>query len=376
MRPIRILYVNGGIMHRGGIESYMMNYYRHIDRSIIQIDFIVHGFDKGVYDDEIKSLGGRIYNIPVKSKDYFGNIKALKKIFNCGEYRIVHSHLDAMSMVILKTAKECGIPIRIAHSHNTQHLTNNCMKYLLNEYARKNVKKYATHLLACSEAAGRWLYGNKAYDEGKVKLVNNAIEFDKFAFNKQRRDLIRAQLGLENNFVIGHVGRFDYQKNHMFLLETFNATLKQIPNAKLLLIGEGHLEEQIKAKIKELGIKENVVLLGARSDINELLNSFDLFLLPSLFEGLPVVLIESQANGLVCIASDKITKSVDITKKTTFLPLEEDKKIWVRNISESKQKVQSREIQRKEFEEKGYSIELESRLLQDFYISLVEKGNI
>lgn len=373
MEPIRVLYVNGGIMHRGGIEAYMMNYYRHIDRKKVQIDFVVHGFEKGVYDDEIREMGGKIYNVPIKSKDYIGNIRALKAIFNTGEYKIIHSHMDAMSMVVLKIAKQCGVPIRIAHSHNTQHLTNSKIKYMLNEYARRNINKYATHLFACSEAAGRWLFGNAKYDSGDVVLVNNAIEIEKFQFNEAKRELLRQQLGLSNNFVIGHVGRFDYQKNHLFLLNIFQETLKYIPNAKLVLIGEGHLKEKITKKIRDLEIEERVMMLGLRSDVNDLNNMFDIFLLPSLFEGLPVVAIEAQANGLPCLFSDTITKEVQVTDLVKFMSKEQTALDWGVEINRVLQQNNIRRSKKNILISNGYSIEDEAQRLENMYISLIEE---
>lgn len=372
MNPIRVLYVNGGIMDRGGISAYMMNYYRHIDRSKVQIDFVIHGFEKGVNDDEIRSTGGQIYNVPVKSRDYFGNTKALKKIFNSGIYKIIHSHMDAMSIVPLKVAKDCGVPIRIAHSHNTQHLTKNKIKFMFNEYARKNIKKYATNLYACSEDAGRWLYGNKAFNDRKVTLINNAIELDNFAFSLQKRNIIREQLGLKENFVIGHIGRFDYQKNHMFLLEIFKATLGKKPDAKLLLIGDGHLREQIKERIEQLGIKKSVVMLGLRDDVNDLLNAFDLLLLPSLFEGLGIVLIEAQTNGLRCIVSHGVPQAVNITNLVSHKSLDETAIHWADQINQLEDNSNERESYLSQMSEGGYGINIEAPKLMNLYISLIK----
>lgn len=372
MKPFRILYVYAGTMNRGGIESYMMNSYRHIDRTKIQIDFIVHGFEKGVYDDEIESMGGKIYHVPVKSRDFFGNIKAFKEIFNTGKYKIVHSHMDAMSMVVLKIAKHCGIPIRIAHSHNTQHVTNNKINFAINEYARINIKRYATNYFACSEKAGRWLFGDQAFNDGKVTLINNAIEIEKFTFNKQKRNLLREKLELENNFVIGHIGRFDYQKNHLFLLDIFYETLKQVPNAKLLLIGDGHLKEKIITKIKQLDIEDNIVMMGVRSDIKDLLNVFDLFILPSLFEGLGIVLIEAQANGLKCIASDEVPDIANITNLVSFVSLLDSPINWAYKINELRHNSNERQDEQKLLTLNGYNINVESEKLQNTYISLME----
>jgi len=198
MSPIRILHVLGGVFRHGGTETFLMSYYRNIDRSKIQFDFVVHGFEKGVYDDEVKELGGKIYNVPIKSKDYFGNIRALKTIFNSGEYFIVHSHMDAMGMVVLKLAKKYGISVRLAHALNTDHQTNNKIQYALHEYARNSIKKYATHLLACSELAAKWLYGEDAVKTGSVKIVKTAIDYYKFNYNDDYRNRFRHQMNIED----------------------------------------------------------------------------------------------------------------------------------------------------------------------------------
>jgi len=370
MDKIKILYINGNIMKRGGIESYMMNYYRHLDHNKIQIDFVVLGFEKGVYDDEIQALGGKIYHIPKKSKNYLGYIKELREIFSTGKYKIVHSHLDAMSMTVLKQAKKCNVPIRIAHSHNTQHLTNNFIKVQINEYARKRIRNYATHLFACSEAAGRWLFGNEAVDKGKVNIIKNAIDINKFIFNEEKRKEFRKELNInESEFVIGHVGRFDYQKNHEFLLDVFANVLKTIPNAKLVLVGDGDLRKEIENKISFLNIKDNVIILGVREDVNNLYNLFDLFVLPSHFEGLGIVAIEAQANGVQCIVSDVVPEEAKVTDKIKFLSLN-NTDLWTKTIVDFSNMKISRKIDKKHIADLGYDINVEAKKLQEMYISL------
>ena len=367
MEKVKVLYIIGGIMSRGGIESYTMNYYRNIDKSKIQMDFVVHGDGKGVYDDEILSNGGHIYHVPIKSKDYFGNIRALKKIFLSGGYKIVHAEMDAMNYVVLKLAKKCGIPVRISHSHNTQHLTQNKIKYFINEYARKKVHKYATHLFACSELAGKWLYGEENYNAGNVKVINNAIELERFKFDEEKRINTRKELGIGEEFVIGHVGRLHFEKNHMFLIQIFKEILKREEKAKLVLIGAGPLEKQIKEKIKEEKLEDKIIMLKNRDDINKLMSCFDIFVLPSLFEGLPIVAIEAQANGLPCIFADTITKQVKLTDNVEFLKLEEVE-TWVDSI------IKMFKYPRKDNIEllvrKGYSIKKEAEKLQDLYIKI------
>lgn len=372
MNPKRILYINGGIMAQGGIESFMMNYYRHIDRNKIQIDFVVHGFEKGYYDDEIKALGGVIYNIPVKSKNYNGNIKSLKKIFNSKKYVLIHSHLDAMNTVVLRIAKQCGIPIRIAHSHNTNHLTNNKLKIRLNEIARKNIKKYATHLFACSEDAGRWLFGDKAFENGEILIINNAIDLDNYKFDKDIRLKMRKKLNLETETVYGHVGRFDYQKNHEFILEVFKEVVKEKPDSKLLLVGNGHLKEKILNQVNNLKLSDNVILMGTRSDIADLVSVMDVFIFPSLFEGLGMVLIEAQANGLNCIASTNLPKEVRQTELVTFLSLSLGAKKWADHILNLNVDRKGKENVIKLLTDSGYNINHEVKKLEKKYISLID----
>lgn len=374
MKPQRILYVNGGTMQRGGIESFMMSYYRNIDREKIQIDFIVHGFEEGAYDQEIERLGGRIFNVPIKSKNYFGNIKAIESILSSNDYKIIHSHLDAMSIVILKIAKKCGIPYRIAHSHNTDHLTKNKFKYLLNELARKRINNYATHFYACSKPAGTWLFGERQMKSGKVKIVNNAINLNDYTFNESIREVIRERLNISDKFVVGHVGRLDYQKNHDYLIDIFYELLKRKPNSVLVLVGDGILKKEIRDKINKLRINNQVMLLGPRNDVNLLLNSFDYFLLPSKFEGLGISLIEAQANGLKGITSINTPKEVNVTGNINFISTD-DKDIseWVKTIiSESEyERVPNREKLR----EAGYDIKLEAKKLQKVYLDLLEGKN-
>lgn len=372
MEPIRILYVNGGPLNRGGIESYMMNYYRHIERDKIQIDFISLGLKKSAYDDEIELLGGHIYYLPQKSKNYFGYISGLRRILQSGKYNIVHTHMDAMGITVLKEAKKINIPIRIAHSHNTKHLTNNYIKFLMNEYARINIKKYTTHMFACSELSGRWLFGNKAYDNKKVNIIKNAIDINKFKFDEEKRLKLRKSLNLSSkDIILGHIGRFDYQKNHVFLLNIFSRMIQKNKMIKLILIGDGHLREEIEEKIIELQLQDNVIMLGLIQDTSDYYNIFDVFILPSLFEGLPVVGIEAQANGLPCLFSDSITRELDINENVEFISLDYPD-IWIEKIFE---KINNKRIIGQEkLIDYGYDINSEAKKLQRKYLLLEGKN--
>lgn len=371
MEPIRILYVYGGIMQHGGTESYMMNYYRNMNRNKIQIDFVVHGFAEGVYDKEIRQLGGKIYNIPVKSRNFQGNIQALRNIFKSGHYKIVHSHMDAMNAVVLREAQKCGIKVRIAHSHNTQHLTRNIIKYFVNEGARIMIRKYATNYFACSKAAGKWLFGKNSIEQNRVKIIHNAIDVNKYKNNKILRNKLRKKYGIIDNFVIGHVGRFDYQKNHSKLIEIFKEVTKLCPKAKLVLVGDGQLRNKIITKIKKYNLTDKVILLGERDDVDKIMNMFDIFLFPSHFEGLGIVLIEAQATGIYCVASDVISKETAVTDNIMYLPLTHTSREWAKKIININTAKINRDNKEKIIQA-DYSIEIEAEKLQSMYLRLQE----
>ncbi len=316
----RILYVVGGKFRRGGTEAYIMNYYRHMDKSRFQIDFLVHGHEKGVYDDEIESLGGRIYYVPLKSQRPVKNIRMIYNICKAGGYQMVHAHMDAMSYVPLKIAGKCGIKIRIAHSHNTAHMADNKMKILFNEYARKKLPLAATHYFACSQMAGKWLFGEKNIDQ--VAVIPNAIDIDKFRYNKMMRKSVREKMGCtDSDIVIGHVGRYEYAKNHEYLIEVFNRLRKVSGQYRLVLIGDGSLKGAVKEKVRSYGLSESVIFVDACGNVNEYYNAFDLFCMPSRFEGFSIALLEAQCNGLMCIVADTLTAEIDITGNVQFIPI-------------------------------------------------------
>ena len=296
--PIRIAQIVGKWLG-GGVEAVVMNYYRHLDHDKIQFDFICDDDSTNIPYDEIEKLGGKVILIPPYQK-VFKYQKELRRVLRDGKYKIVHSHINTLSVFPLYAAKKVGVPVRIAHSHSTTN-KKEWKKNLLKQVLRPFSKKYATNYMCCSELAGRWLFGDKTYDEGKVYLLNNAIDLDKFKYDKKIRDKKRKELGIkEDTIVIGHIGRFVAQKNHTFLIDIFNQFHKKKKNSILLLAGQGPLQEEIKNKVRELGLNDSVRFLGQRNDANELYQVFDVFLLPSLYEGLPVVGVEAQASGLLC----------------------------------------------------------------------------
>lgn len=358
--PIRVLHVVTH-MNRGGLETMIMNYYRHIDRTKIQFDFLTHREGKKDYDDEILKLGGKIYHLPpLNPFDKKGYLKKLDDFFReHPEYKIVHSHLDCMSAYPLKAAKKHGVPVRIAHSHNTSQERN--LKYLIKLYSRSLIPKYATDLFACGEEAGKWMFKSCPF-----VVMRNAIDAQKFVYDSEAAKQKREELGIEDKFVLGHVGRFNLQKNHELLIEIFNEVCKRNEKAVLLLVGTGELEEKIREKVRNLGLNEKVMFLGVRGDIPELMQAMDMFVFPSLFEGLPVTLVEAQAAGLPCVVSDTITKEINIIDNMRFLEINGAASKWAEEIEK---KGERKKEAYKMIEEAGFDIKRNAEWLQKFYFA-------
>mgnify|MGYP003303524269 CR=1 FL=1 len=366
--PIRIAHIVGKWVG-GGVEAVIMNYYRHIDKSKIQFDFICDSDSTNIPYEEIESMGGRVIIVPPYQK-LFKYQKELKKVFRDGYYKIVHSHINTLSVFPLRIAKKVGIPVRIAHSHSTTN-KKEWKKNLMKQVLRPFSKVYATDFFACSELAGRWLFGNKEYDKGNVYLLNNAIDVDKFKYDEELRKKKRKELGIDDDIlVIGHVGRFVEQKNHEFLIEIFNQICKKEKDAVLLLVGQGPLEYKIKEKVKAYGLTDNIKILGQRNDVNELYQAFDVFLLPSLYEGLPVVGVEAQASGLLCLFSSAMTKETKVLDSTLFLDLNLSSIEWsdiiIKNYYNYKRKITKKEVSEKKFDIKNESYELEKEYIKLF----------
>lgn len=366
-KPIRVAQIIGKWLG-GGVESVVMNYYRNIDRSEIQFDFICDEDSTNIPYDEIESLGGKVILIPPYQK-VIKYHKELKRVLKEGNYKIVHSHINTLSVFSLFAAKCAGVPVRIAHSHSTtnkKEKNKNLMKQLLRPFS----KVFATDYMCCSELAGRWLFGDKEYDKGNVYLLNNAIDLDKFKYDEVVRREKRKELNIDDDtLVIGHVGRFVEQKNHRFLIDIFNEVHKQNEKSILLLVGQGPLMEKIKEKVKSLGIEDSVKFLGQRNDISELYQAFDVFCLPSLYEGLPVVGVEAQATGLLCLFSDDMTKETKVLESTKFLSLEQSAKEWAEILLKSIENFERKDTTI-EFFNNGFDIKMEVKKLIKIYLKL------
>ena len=335
--PIRIAQILNR-MDSGGIEAVVMNYYRHMDRSQVQFDFYLAEDSSFPQREELERLGAGIYLIPPYSKP-FAYHNALYKAFKEKKYRIVHAHLSTMSVFPLCAAWRAGVPVRICHNHTTAHWGEG-MKTLLKYILRPFNKIFATDYFACGETAGRWMYGDRCFDAGKVTVMPNAIDTDKFAYDPEARVRLREELGIpQDAFVVGHVGRFMYQKNHSFLIDIFAELLKDKPDARLLLIGEGELMGQIREKVRRLGIEGRAVFTGARKDVNKLYSVMDVFCLPSFYEGLGMVAWEAAANGVPIVLSDKIPEEANVDRKNMVLSLDENILIWVKELEKEKKRL-------------------------------------
>lgn len=364
MRIIRVLQVVT-IMNRGGLETMLMNYYRKLDKTKIQFDFMTNRLERGHYDDEIEAFGGKIYRLsPIKPGNYNKYFKELDEFFKeHKEYKVVHSHINENSGFVLKAAKKAGIECRIAHSHLSDLKLD--YKYPFRVYARRNLKGNVSDYFACSQRAGEWLFGKEISSSGKVTVLNNAVDTEKFKINKDIRDKVRMELGIEDKKVIGHVGRFNPQKNHEFLIDVFNEVYKKDKGTVLLLIGDGYLKEKIEDKVKKLNLEQGVKFLGVREDIPELMQGMDLFLFPSQFEGLAVVMVEAQAAGLKVITSTGVTKESDITNNVEFIDLSKGAEYWADIVLNSDFK------KRDDINlmiKKGYDSTNNVKWLSDFYL--------
>lgn len=362
---IRILHSVSN-MDRAGVETMLMNYYRHMDREKVQFDFLANKPKIGDYEEEIKEMGGRIFRTP-GYKSYNKYLKYMKKLFaDHPEYKIIHTHNGSLMIYALKTAKECNIPVRIAHAHATAIPRD--FKKPIKMCVKPFIKFAANHYWGCSDAAGEFYFTKKRWHNSDNQLIHNAIELDKFAYNEQSRARLREQYGLTDKFVIGNIGRFTWQKNHKKLIDVFYEIHKQNPDARLVLVGVGELENEMKAQISALNMTDAVVFTGLQTNVEEWYSVFDVFVMTSHYEGLPVVGIEAQASDLPCFFTDTITPEVKILEKTQFLGLNDEPKVWADAILSCN--ITKRESRYEEMKNAGYDIKTEAKRMEDMYIKL------
>lgn len=364
--PIRVLHVIG-IMNQAGAETMIMNLYRHIDREKVQFDFVENENNGAFFDAEIQNLGGNIFHCPrFTGRNYLKYRKWWKSFFDShNNYSIVHGHIGSSAAIYLKEAKNHGL-VTIAHSHSIYVKDQSHFFYSLFSYPTRYIADY---LFMCSERAGADRYGKKAVsDPGRAFLVPNAINTESFCFHESTRKRKRQELGIgDNEYVIGHVGRFTEAKNHSFLLDIFKEAVAESAPLKLLLVGDGELRQPIENKVISLGLKDKVILTGNRSDIDELLSVMDVMVFPSRYEGLPVTLVEAQCNGLPCIISDRVPSDcILIPELITVCSLQENALEWAKKALKTDRR--NRSVYANRIEESSFNIKKSARWLEEFYL--------
>ena len=364
---IRILHSVSN-MDRAGIETMLMNFYRNTDRERIQFDFLANKPAPGDYDEEIRSLGGRIFVSP-GYKSYPRYLRFMTELFReHPEYKIIHTHNGSLMLYALESAKKNGIPIRIAHAHATAIPVG--LKNEVKKLIRPMIKYVATDYWGCSDAAGRFYFSEKRWNRSN-ELIHNAINVENFTFSEANRKRIRQEYGFGDKLVIGHVGRMMEQKNQKKLLDVFAEVHKRRPDSQLVIIGTGELENKLRQQTRELGVEDCVTFTGVLSNVNEWYSAFDVFAMTSLYEGLPVVAIEAQAADLPCVLTDTITPEVKITDNVRFFGLHDDPLRWAQPIMEIKPA--KRVSRAAELREAGYDITSEAKRMQELYLKMYSK---
>lgn len=372
--PVRVLHVLGST-NLGGAESRIMDLYRHIDRSRVQFDFLVHTGKKGYFDEEITMMGGHIYRVPrFRIYNYFSYVHELKKFFRQHhEYQAIQGHMTSTAAIYLPIAKSAGIPVAIAHARSAG--VDQGIKGIVTRWMRQSLPEKTDYMFTCSELAGISVFGQKAMDEGKTVFIPNAIDCRKFDYNPETRTRIREELGFEDQYVIGHVGRFHYAKNHEYLLQVFAALCQEkeyMESGKdyaLLLLGDGEGMEDAKRLSEKLGIEKKVYFAGKKSNIWDYYQAMDYFIYPSRYEGLPGTVLEAQASGLRCLMSDSICQEVMVTELVKAMSIKEDAGKWASYVKETEDYV--RISHQEKVAEAGFDVERQAEKMMKFY----ETGN-
>ena len=368
--PIKVLYFVDRML-RGGIQSLVIDWISRFDKNKIQVDFLL--LDDGIDYELEKTLiekGCNVYKLKKiwirQPFDFFKQSKAIKHFFmEHHDYKIVHMHSSSKNYMVLKYAKKYGIPIRIAHAHASDFQSGSTIKKMVGNLLKPLLIKYANYYFACSNEAGRWLFGEKIIKGKKFFVIKNGVDFERFKYDERNRIEIRRHYGINNNdILIGHIGRFTDVKNHSFMVELIEELTKNNNKYKIMFVGDGILKESIENKVKAKNLSDKVIFAGFQSDVSKFLSAFDLFILPSIYEGLGLVLIEAQANGLTCLATkNTIPKEVKINDNFEFIDL--NIKDWRKEI----EKVNTeRNNNRINLEKAGYEINEVINFLESFYL--------
>lgn len=365
-KTVKVLQVLDYVNHNSGVSAVVMNYFSHMDRDKVQCDFLLFEKEENEISREIVRCGGRIYTSGKPAgKSILNYRKRVDEFFaqHVGEYEVVHIHIPNAAFAVLRSAKKYGVPVRILHSHNARGADGTVRKvrnFLLNKWGIR----YANRYFACSEAAGVYLYGKRKMEKHQVWVINNAIDLKRYAFREERREQIRRQYGIgPEEMLLGNVGRFVEQKNQIRLLEIFAAAEKKL-DVKLILLGDGELREDLRNKAEQLGIIEKVIFAGVVDDVENYLSAMDVFLLPSLYEGLPVVCVEAQAAGLPCLVSSNVTREIRLTDQVYFIENAETAQ-WCETLEELAHNMGTRQSGLKL---DAYDIEKQAAVLEENYL--------
>lgn len=314
---VRVLQICASL-NRGGVQTVLQNYYSYMNQKKYIFDFVVMGAEVGEMEEWFESRGSRVYHITPRSVSFKKNTQELKKIIKMGNYDVVHCHQDYKSLIAIIIAKFHGVKIRIVHCHQA-FPRESAKKRIMRVLSISLIKCFSNVLIGCGEAAARWLYGERALRAGKVIILNNAIDLDKYTFSRKKRDEIRAELGLENKIILGNIARLTEVKNHKLLVDVFKEFHRKNAQSVLLLVGDGELMDEIKGYCTSLGLSESVIFLGSRPDAHELLSAMDVSVLTSRSEGVPLVIVEAQANGLPAVCSPFVTRNVGVHRNVLFV---------------------------------------------------------
>jgi len=354
----------------GGTETIALNYYKNLNHDLVGMDFLFYGPSLPRFSKELEANGDKVINVVDYTENLVGSIREIRDVVKDGKYDIVHAQLNALNFFPLLGAYLGGAKIRIAANHSTANMKYEPKKSIVKYLVRPSAGMLATNYAACSEYAGKWCFGKRALKNGKIKIIHNAIDLSSFNYSDETRQTVRSKMGWDGKFVIGHAGRFTEQKNHKFMVEIFAKIHEKCPEALLAFAGDGHLMDEVKTQVEELGLTDSVQFLGVRFDMNELMQGMDIFLFPSLYEGLGNVITEAQAVGLRSIASDVVPNEVKMTELVDFISLNKSADFWADSILKYKDgyvhKSRHDDLQRA-----GYEIKSAARDLEKYYLGLV-----
>ena len=368
--PIRVLHITE-MLSAAGIESFIMNMYRNIDKNKVQFDFLVLRNQKEFYDEEISKLGGRKYYVHSNISNTWMRIldeaKQIEKFLKEHHYDIVHIHYTTpLRAPYLLAAKRAGVSTRIYHAHSAAVSGKSKVKMAVYKYYRSKIVKWGTDWFGCSIAAAEWIFPQEYVDNNEVKIVYNGIDTSRFKYSKEARKRIREELGIADEFVLIHTGRFIDQKNQSFVLDIFKDVKRKHAEAKLILLGTGNLLSEVEHKAEKLEIKSDVFFLGVRENVQDYLSAADCYVMPSLYEGLPVAAVEAECSGLPCVLSSNITKEVALTSSIKFLSLNQPIEIWTNEVLKSRNS--KRTDNSKVVADNGYDVQTVAKWLETFYL--------